>query len=103
VLLATGGLLADGSVWPDSKVGWSAWRVRGRRSSLRLRICRSRRRWGASSLSRSLRIPPGIPVLAPGEVVGPEVVEFLQAGRAAGMRFNGASDPALATLRVVRA
>ena len=47
--------------------------------------------------------PPGIPVLAPGEVVRPEVVEFLQAGRAAGMRFNGASDPTLATLRVVRA
>jgi hypothetical protein len=36
-------------------------------------------------------------------VVRPEVVEFLQAGRAAGMRFNSASDPTLATLRVVRA
>lgn len=46
--------------------------------------------------------PPGIPVLAPGEIVRPEVVEFLQAGIAAGMRFNGASDPTLGTVRVVR-
>lgn len=46
--------------------------------------------------------PPGIPVLAPGELIPPEVIEFLQAGRAAGMRFNGASDPTLTTLRVVR-
>lgn len=46
--------------------------------------------------------PPGIPVVAPGEAVRPEVVEFLRAGIAAGMRFNGASDPTLATIRVVR-
>ncbi|WP_323053845.1 aminotransferase class I/II-fold pyridoxal phosphate-dependent enzyme [Thermomicrobium sp. 4228-Ro] len=45
--------------------------------------------------------PPGIPVVAPGEAIRPEVVEFLQAGIAAGMRFNGASDPTLQTIRVV--
>ncbi len=46
--------------------------------------------------------PPGIPVVAPGEAIRHEVVEFLQAGIAAGMRFNGASDPTLRTIRVVR-
>jgi lysine decarboxylase len=46
--------------------------------------------------------PPGIPVVAPGEAIRPEVVEFLRAGIAAGMRFNGASDPMLETIRVVR-
>ncbi|MDW8059832.1 MAG: aminotransferase class I/II-fold pyridoxal phosphate-dependent enzyme [Thermomicrobium sp.] len=47
--------------------------------------------------------PPGIPVVAPGEAIRPEVVEFLRAGIAAGMRFNGASDPTLRTIRVVSA
>ncbi|MCS7051591.1 MAG: hypothetical protein NZL87_08265 [Thermomicrobium sp.] len=46
--------------------------------------------------------PPGIPVVAPGEVIRPEVVDFLLEGIAAGMRFNGASDPTLGTVRVVR-
>ena len=46
--------------------------------------------------------PPGIPVVAPGEAIRREVVEFLEAGIAAGMRFNGASDPMLATVLVVQ-
>jgi lysine decarboxylase len=45
--------------------------------------------------------PPGIPLLAPGERITRPVVEYLQAGLAAGMHVTGAADPSLATLRVV--
>jgi arginine decarboxylase len=45
--------------------------------------------------------PPGVPVLAPGEVVTAEIVEGLQAARAAGTRVAYAADPTLETLRVV--
>jgi len=45
--------------------------------------------------------PPGIPVLAPGEVVTREVLEALAQARAAGVRIAYAADPSLATLRVV--
>ncbi len=46
--------------------------------------------------------PPGIPVLVPGERITAPIVAFLQAGVAAGMHITGASDPSLATIRVVR-
>jgi lysine decarboxylase len=46
--------------------------------------------------------PPGIPLVAPGERITPRIVEYLQAGLAAGMHVAGASDPSLATVRVVR-
>ncbi|XVX21500.1 aminotransferase class I/II-fold pyridoxal phosphate-dependent enzyme [Actinomycetota bacterium] len=45
--------------------------------------------------------PPGIPVLAPGEVVTAGVLDVLGRARAAGVRIAYAADPSLATLRVV--
>lgn len=45
--------------------------------------------------------PPGIPALAPGEVVEPELYEALQSEAAAGTRMASASDPTLQTLLVV--
>ena len=45
--------------------------------------------------------PPGIPVLAPGEEVTPEVVEALLAARAAGNRIAYAADPTVRTLDVI--
>jgi arginine decarboxylase len=46
--------------------------------------------------------PPGIPVLAPGERVGAEVVTALRAARSLGLRVAYAADPSLTTLRVLR-
>lgn len=45
--------------------------------------------------------PPGIPLLAPGERIGQDKVEWLTAGLAAGMSVRCASDRSLATIRVV--
>ncbi|MGH2532020.1 MAG: aminotransferase class I/II-fold pyridoxal phosphate-dependent enzyme [Thermomicrobiales bacterium] len=45
--------------------------------------------------------PPGIPVLAPGEVIGTEQVEYLRIGAAHGMYLSGPADATLATIRVV--
>lgn len=45
--------------------------------------------------------PPGIPVLAPGEVVTAEAAAALEAARATGIRVAYAADPTLRTLRVV--
>ncbi|NAZ85562.1 aminotransferase class I/II-fold pyridoxal phosphate-dependent enzyme [Kineococcus indalonis] len=45
--------------------------------------------------------PPGVPVLAPGEVVSREAVEYLTSGVAAGMLVPDAADPSVGTLRVV--
>lgn len=46
--------------------------------------------------------PPGVPVLAPGEVVTREALDALLATRADGGRIAYAADPTLATLQVVR-
>ncbi|GAB2481529.1 aminotransferase class I/II-fold pyridoxal phosphate-dependent enzyme [Jatrophihabitans fulvus] len=46
--------------------------------------------------------PPGIPVLAPGETVTAEVMDFLADARAAGTRIAYAADPTLEHVRVVR-
>jgi arginine decarboxylase len=46
--------------------------------------------------------PPGIPVLAPGEVVNEALVEYFQGISAAGGFVEGAADQTLRTLRVVR-
>jgi lysine decarboxylase len=46
--------------------------------------------------------PPGIPALAPGELVTAHVIEALRDERAAGSRISYCSDPALDTLVVVR-
>jgi len=45
--------------------------------------------------------PPGVPVLAPGERINREVVDYLTSGVAAGMLVPDAADPQLKTLRVV--
>jgi lysine decarboxylase len=45
--------------------------------------------------------PPGIPALAPGEVVSAELVAALQEAAAGGTRLSYCADPTLATLQVV--
>jgi lysine decarboxylase len=47
--------------------------------------------------------PPGVPVLAPGEVITADLVSGLRAVLAEGGRVAYAADPALATFQVVRA
>ncbi|WP_270888208.1 aminotransferase class I/II-fold pyridoxal phosphate-dependent enzyme [Pedococcus sp. 5OH_020] len=46
--------------------------------------------------------PPGVPAILPGERFNRAVVEYLRAGLAAGMTIPDASDPELATFRVVK-
>jgi lysine decarboxylase len=46
--------------------------------------------------------PPGIPVLAPGELVTTATLDALHAARADGCRIAYAADPTLETLQVVR-
>ncbi|GAA3051479.1 ornithine decarboxylase [Streptomyces roseofulvus] len=45
--------------------------------------------------------PPGVPVIAPGEVITAEVVEYLRSGVEHGMLIPDAADPSLDTFRVV--
>ena len=45
--------------------------------------------------------PPGIPVLAPGDVISAEKIDYLLAGAAQGMYLSGPADPTLRTLRIV--
>ncbi|GHE53188.1 ornithine decarboxylase [Streptomyces longispororuber] len=44
--------------------------------------------------------PPGVPVVAPGEVITPAVVDYLRSGAAVGMLIPDAADPTARTLRV---
>ena len=46
--------------------------------------------------------PPGVAVIAPGEVLTPTIIEGLAATKAAGVRIAYATDETLATYRVVR-
>jgi arginine decarboxylase len=46
--------------------------------------------------------PPGVPAILPGERFTEAVVTYLRTGKAAGMKLPDASDPELATFRVVR-
>ena len=46
--------------------------------------------------------PPGIPALAPGEVVTAPLVDALREAAAAGTRLAYCSDPSLGTIQVVR-
>jgi lysine decarboxylase len=46
--------------------------------------------------------PPGIPAIAPGEIVSAGLVEALREAAAAGTRLSYCADPALQTLQVVR-
>jgi arginine/lysine/ornithine decarboxylase len=45
--------------------------------------------------------PPGVPAVAPGEVITAEVVDYLRTGLAAGVLIPDAADPSLETIRVV--
>jgi arginine/lysine/ornithine decarboxylase len=45
--------------------------------------------------------PPGVPVLAPGELITAEVVDYLTSGPPAGMLIPDATDPTMETIRVV--
>jgi arginine/lysine/ornithine decarboxylase len=45
--------------------------------------------------------PPGVPVLAPGERISQEALDYLTSGVAAGMIVPDAADPSLETVRVV--
>jgi arginine/lysine/ornithine decarboxylase len=45
--------------------------------------------------------PPGVPAVAPGEVITQEIVEYLTSGVAAGMLLPDAADQKLETFRVV--
>jgi arginine decarboxylase len=45
--------------------------------------------------------PPGVPVLAPGEIISQEAVDYLTTGVAAGMLVPDAADSSMKTLRVV--
>jgi arginine decarboxylase len=45
--------------------------------------------------------PPGVPVVAPGEVITAEVIDYLRTGLAAGLLISDAADPSLNTIRVV--
>ena len=56
---------------------------------------------GRASAELIAPYPPGIPALAPGEIVSAELVTALQGEVAAGTRMAAVSDPTLATLFVV--
>ena len=45
--------------------------------------------------------PPGIPVLAPGEIITSAKVDYLRNGAAHGMYVSGPADPSLGTIRIV--
>jgi arginine/lysine/ornithine decarboxylase len=56
---------------------------------------------GEISTELVIPYPPGIPVLAPGEVITDEKVAYLGEGVAHGMYVSGPADPNLRTIRVV--
>lgn len=57
----------------------------------------------AGEISAELVIPypPGIPVLAPGDVITVEKLEYLKFGAESGMYISGSADPKLQTIQVV--
>ena len=56
---------------------------------------------GCVSAELVIPYPPGIPVLAPGDIIAAEKVAYLQEGAARGMYLSGPADPRLETIRVV--
>ena len=56
---------------------------------------------GEISAELVIPYPPGIPVLAPGEVISDEKIAYLREGARHGMYVSGPSDPTLQTIRVV--
>ncbi len=59
--------------------------------------------WASGEVSSELVIPypPGIPVLAPGETITGDKLDYLREGAAHGMYLSGPADPELKTIRVV--
>jgi arginine/lysine/ornithine decarboxylase len=56
---------------------------------------------GEVSAELVIPYPPGIPVLAPGDVITAEKLDYLRAGAAQGMYISGAADHHLSTIRIV--
>jgi lysine decarboxylase len=56
---------------------------------------------GRISAETAAPYPPGIPALAPGELITSELLDSLRAEAAAGTRVAYASDPSLDTILVV--
>jgi lysine decarboxylase len=56
---------------------------------------------GRVSAELVIPYPPGIPVLAPGEIITDDKIAYLQEGARHGMYVSGPTDPSLATIRVV--
>lgn len=56
---------------------------------------------GQISAELVIPYPPGIPVLAPGDVIEERKLAYLRQGAAAGMYISGPADPALRTIQVV--
>ena len=56
---------------------------------------------GEVSAELVIPYPPGIPVLAPGEVITADKIAYLREGAAHGMYVSGAADGALRSIRVV--
>jgi arginine/lysine/ornithine decarboxylase len=56
---------------------------------------------GEVSAELVIPYPPGIPVLAPGDIIAAEKIEFLLHGAARGMHISGPSDPHLKTIKIV--
>lgn len=56
---------------------------------------------GEVSAELVIPYPPGIPVLAPGDIISEEKVEYLRYGASLGMYISGAADHRLETIRVV--
>ncbi|MBV8363480.1 MAG: arginine decarboxylase, partial [Candidatus Eremiobacteraeota bacterium] len=46
--------------------------------------------------------PPGIPVIAPGEEITPEIIDYLDLELRAGVHMQGPFDPQLKRIRVVK-
>jgi len=56
---------------------------------------------GAISAEYVIPYPPGIPILVPGEAIDLELLEYLRALGAAGIRLAGVTDKTMRTLRVI--
>ncbi len=65
------------------------------------RSCRLEEAAGRVCAEMIVLSPPGFPLLAPGELIKPRVVEYLLAKRRAGHLFHGARDPRLRAVKVV--
>ena len=62
---------------------------------------RSRAAGGRVAAEMVAPYPPGIPAIAPGEVVSQQLVDALREAAAGGTRLSYCADPKLATLQVV--